>query len=155
MFNLFKKPSKDELACIHDLNLCEEATARNWEAPSENRVQARIDLLHQYDDENRELAKTWEMPFTIEKVGEKKFVQIGDVSFCAEYVSDIAVTKIGKAPQSELHSGYKSVWWTPEAATNSEISVTLVSGRTHTFECNRHCTETMLTTIRKAVKDAS
>lgn len=153
MFSMFKKASDTVFDYLSD---DEKQTANDTNI---NRVQESLDQMIKYDEENREMAKEWRLNYSEEIVNGRRFIRIGDVDFCVEYVSDISVSEVGSPPcnDSYFSSLGGGVIVSIKAATNSKITVTLISGRSIDFECNRHCTEIMLQTIRDAIageKDA-
>lgn len=149
MLGIFKKTEQTSHCNVY---ATEEELKEVRDMPAQkNRTKKQMDTYYSIDAENFELSKDFKIEYSVFKRGDRAFVRIHDVDFCADYVSAISITEYGSPPYASI-SGRDSVF--TYACTNSTITVTLLNGRSFPFVCNRHCTEYVLGVIRDAIEEA-
>lgn len=132
-----------------------DATIEEIQTASLNRVESSLEEYRLLDEQARIHYKTYQPNIRIEVIGERGFVSIGDVEFCANFVVDIMVSNVGSAPHADyfLRAYITDNSIICAAATPGVVTVRFASGHSKRIFCNRHAIDIVFDAVKTAQKD--
>jgi len=148
-FNLFK-PKKS----THSIPVSTPEEVEEVEKITASNVTKKLKKYTRMDKEARLFYRDYSPPISVETIKGKEFVTIGDIEFCADYVSDISVHEQGEKPETKWWPSMYNSSISIYAASPAIIRVSYFSGRHIDIECNRHALEPLLIAVRDACKEA-